>query len=41
MKSNRKRLVRAYDKGLIVEVGELTIKFNYEDKEYEIWVGNR
>ena len=29
------------DKGLIVEVGELTIKFNYEGKEYEIWVGNR
>lgn len=29
------------DKGLIVEVSELTITFNYEDKEYEIWVGNR
>lgn len=24
------------DKGLIVEVDELTIKFNYEGKEYEI-----
>lgn len=29
------------DKGLIMEVGELTIKFNYEGEEYDIWVGNR
>lgn len=24
-----------------MEVGELTIKFNYEGEEYDIWVGNR
>lgn len=24
-----------------MEVGELSIKFNYEGEEYEIWVGNR
>ncbi|CAI6187784.1 hypothetical protein I6N29_00390 [Escherichia coli] len=29
------------DKGLIVEIDDLTIKFNYEGKEYVIWVGNR
>ncbi|WP_235219217.1 hypothetical protein [Escherichia coli] len=26
------------DKGLIMEVDELTIKFNYEGEEYLIWV---
>ncbi|ENJ4887579.1 hypothetical protein AB1L39_002988 [Escherichia coli] len=29
------------DKGLIMEVDELTIKFNYEGEIYLIWVGNR
>lgn len=29
------------DEGVIVDVDELTITFNYEGKEYEIWVGNR
>ncbi|AQW17601.1 hypothetical protein ACSOR1_003208 [Escherichia coli] len=29
------------DKGLIMEVDELTIKINYEGEEYQIWVGNR
>lgn len=29
------------DKGLIMEVNELTIKFNYEGEIYLIWVGNR
>lgn len=29
------------DKGLIMEVDELTIKINYEGEEYLIWVGNR
>lgn len=29
------------DKGVIVGIDDLTIKFIYEGKEYEIWVGNR
>ncbi|MCX8457452.1 hypothetical protein OTG61_02990 [Escherichia coli] len=29
------------DKGLIMDVDELTIKFNYEGEIYLIWVGNR
>lgn len=29
------------DRGLIMEVDELTIKFNYEGEIYLIWVGNR
>ena len=29
------------DNGIIVDVDELTITFNYEGKEYEVWVGNR
>lgn len=29
------------DKGLIMEVDDFTIKFNYDGKEYQIWVGNR
>ncbi|ENQ0912862.1 hypothetical protein ACENW9_000836 [Escherichia coli] len=34
-------LNKIIDEGLVVEVTELTIKFNYEGEEWEVWVGNR